>query len=42
MLAKVLTVAFVGIDVQKVEIQLHLASGGLPVFNIVGMANNGT
>jgi magnesium chelatase family protein len=39
MLARVDTVAFSGIDVQKVEIQLHLASGGLPTFNIVGMAN---
>ncbi len=39
MLAKVDTVAFAGIDVQRVEIQLHLASGGLPTFNIVGMAN---
>lgn len=39
MLAKVNTVAFTGIDVQSVEIQLHLASGGLPAFNIVGMAN---
>lgn len=39
MLAQVNTVAFAGIDVQSVEIQLHLASGGLPAFNIVGMAN---
>lgn len=39
MLARVDTVAFAGIDVQRVEIQLHLASGGLPAFNIVGMAN---
>jgi magnesium chelatase family protein len=39
MLARVDTVAFSGIDVQRVEIQLHLASGGLPAFNIVGMAN---
>ncbi len=39
MLAKVYTVAFSGIDVQKVEIQVHVASGGLPAFNIVGMAN---
>lgn len=39
MLAKIDTVAFTGIDVQCVEIQLHLASGGLPAFNIVGMAN---
>lgn len=39
MLARVNTVAFSGIDVQKVEIQVHVASGGLPAFNIVGMAN---
>jgi magnesium chelatase family protein len=39
MLSQVNTVAFAGIDVQSVEIQLHLASGGLPAFNIVGMAN---
>lgn len=39
MLAKVDTVAFSGIDVQRVEAQLHLATGGLPAFNIVGMAN---
>lgn len=39
MLAQVNTVAFAGIDVQSVEVQLHLASGGLPAFNIVGMAN---
>lgn len=39
MLAKVHSVAFCGIEVQQVEVQLHLASGGLPAFNIVGMAN---
>lgn len=39
MLAKVDTVAFIGIEVQIVEVQLHLAAGGLPAFNIVGMAN---
>ncbi len=39
MLSKVNTIAFSGIDVQRIEIQVHVASGGLPAFNMVGMAN---
>jgi magnesium chelatase family protein len=39
MIAKSYTVGFSGITVQEVEVQVHLASGGLPACNIVGMAN---
>ena len=39
MLAQTYTATFLGIDVQRVEIQVHISSGGLPAFNIVGMAN---
>ena len=39
MIASAYTVGFIGIDVQRVEIQVHLAAGGLPACNIVGMAN---
>jgi magnesium chelatase family protein len=39
MIAKSYSVGFSGIEVQEVEVQVHLASGGLPACNIVGMAN---
>ncbi len=39
MLAHTHTVTFIGIEAQKIEIQVHISSGGLPAFNIVGMAN---
>ncbi len=37
MLAQVHTITFIGIEAQKVDVQIHIASGGLPCFNIVGL-----
>ena len=37
MIAQINTVAFLGIEVRKIEIQVHIATGGLPSFNIVGL-----
>lgn len=39
MLTKVETVAFQGIDVVPVTAEVHIASGGLPNFSIVGLAD---
>lgn len=39
MLANINTVAFFGIEVRIVHVQVHIITSGLPLFNIVGMAN---
>lgn len=39
MLAQVHTVTFLGIEAQKIDVQVHIATGGLPCFNIVGLAD---
>ncbi|CAL7963493.1 Competence protein ComM [Alphaproteobacteria bacterium] len=39
MLARVGTITFIGIEVKKIDIQVHIAPGGLPCFNIVGLAD---
>ena len=36
MVARVRTVAFQGIDVLDVDVQVHIG-GGLPAFNVVGL-----
>lgn len=38
MFAKVKTVAFVGLEVKEIEVQVHLTRG-MPMFSIVGLAN---
>lgn len=38
MVAHVSTVAFLGVDARPVDVQVHIA-GGLPAFNIVGLAD---
>ena len=37
MVARVRTVAFQGIDVLPVDVQVQLANGGLPHFALVGL-----
>jgi len=36
-LARVHTITFLGIEVRKIDIQVHVAQSGLPCFNIVGL-----
>ncbi len=39
MLAKVNSLAFIGIDARQVNVQVHIANSGLPCFTIVGLPN---
>ncbi len=39
MLAHVSTLVFLGVEGKKIGVQVYIADGGLPCFNIVGLAN---
>lgn len=39
MSANINTITFLGIDTNNIDVQVHIASGGLPAFNIVGLAD---
>ena len=39
MVAHINTLAFQGIDVVDIEVQVHMATGSVPVFNVVGLAD---
>ena len=38
MFANIHTISFVGLDVKKIEVQVHITRG-MPAFSIVGLAN---
>ncbi|MDZ5761468.1 YifB family Mg chelatase-like AAA ATPase [Lyticum sinuosum] len=39
MLSNINTVTFIGIEANNIDVQTHIDSGGLPIFNIVGLAD---
>ncbi len=39
MVARIQTAAFNGVEVLGVDVQVHLARGAVPGFNVVGLAN---